>query len=46
MFYQKWTRFTRETKKTKGQICQEFLFLSKSTFVDKFYIDDVTVTLG
>ena len=45
-FYQKWTRLTRDTKNIEVQIFQEFLFLSKSGLVDKFYIGSVTVTLG
>ena len=45
-FDQKWTRLTRETKKTEVKIFQKFLFLSESTFVDKFYIGGVTATVA
>ena len=46
IFIKKWARLTRETKKIDVQIFQEFLFLSKSTFVDKTYIGGVAVTSG
>ena len=46
IFIKKWTRLTRETTKIDVQIFQEFLFLSKSTFVDKTYIGGVAVTSG
>ena len=38
-------RLTKETKKIEMQIFEESLFSSKSTFVDKFNIDGVTITL-
>ena len=41
----KMARLTKETKKVEMQIFQESLSLSKSSFVDKFNIGGVTITL-